>query len=211
MPASAMRAGLMGFLVLWALYLGRINKMENALALAAVIMLIANPKVLRDDIGFQLSFLALLGLVYVYPLVDRFFAKIKIPRPAKALAFLRVPGSFKIRETAAMTTAAQITTLPVIIYNFSQASPVAVLSNILVLWTLPALMIVFPAVLLAASVIRQIDFVIFLIPDMILRYIIFVAEQSVRLPYAYMKVDLYGNWPIWIVYYAFWIWLVRKR
>lgn len=198
LPASAMRAGVMGFLILWALYLGRINKMENALALAASLMLVINPKLLRDDIGFQLSFLALLGLVYVYPLLNYFFASI------------RISGIFKMRETVAMTMAAQILTLPVIIYNFSQASLVAIISNVLVLWTLPVLMVIFPVVLLIAFIIRPIDFVIFLIPDMILRYIIFITKWSVKLPYAYVEINFYGAWLIWIIYYLFWIGVIVR-
>lgn len=198
MPASAMRAGVMGFLILWALYLGRINKMENALALAASVMLAINPKLLRDDVGFQLSFLALLGLVYVYPLLDYFFASIKIS------------GVLKIRETMAMTIAAQVLTLPIIIYNFSQASLVAILSNILVLWTLPVLMALFPVALLLAFVVRPIDFVIFLIPDIILRYIILITKWSVKLPYAYVEINFYGAWLIWVAYYLFWMGVIIK-
>ncbi len=74
-PASAMRAGLMGFLVLWALNLGRLNKITNSLFLTAAILLFINPKLLRDDIGFQLSFLAVLGIIYFYPSYSVIFLK----------------------------------------------------------------------------------------------------------------------------------------
>ncbi|MFH1822070.1 MAG: ComEC family competence protein, partial [Patescibacteria group bacterium] len=88
LPASAMRAGLMGFLVLWAMNLGRLNKLTNSLVLAAVVLLFINPKLLRDDIGFQLSFLAVLGISYFYPWLSKwwleFNEKKKLPKIIKA-------------------------------------------------------------------------------------------------------------------------------
>ena len=76
LPASAMRAGIMGFLVLWALKIGRLNKITNSLVLSAVILLLINPRLLRDDIGFQLSFLAVLGIIFFCPIFEKFFQKI---------------------------------------------------------------------------------------------------------------------------------------
>jgi len=199
-PASAIRAGLMGFLVLWALYLGRLNKTGNSLVFAAAILLYINPRLLRDDIGFQLSFLALLGLVYVYPAINSWFDKISIPR------------RFGIRDVIAMSIAAQILSIPIIIYNFSQFSAISLLANILVLWTLPSLMMILPVSIFASFVIRHLDFIIFLIPQLILKYVIFVARTLVKIPYAYLEIDFYG-W-IWIAavfYYAFWIWLILRN
>jgi competence protein ComEC len=109
-PASAMRAGLMGFFVLWALKLGRLNKITNAIILAGAIMLLINPKLLRYDIGFQLSFLAILGLIYFYPLINDWMIKIKMPK---------LKGG---REIFSMTIAAQVFTLPITAYNFSTVS-----------------------------------------------------------------------------------------
>ena len=53
LPVSAIRAGLMGFLVLLAMNLGRLNKIINSLLFVAVALLLINPQLLRDDIGFQ--------------------------------------------------------------------------------------------------------------------------------------------------------------
>ncbi|MEA3398561.1 MAG: ComEC family competence protein, partial [Patescibacteria group bacterium] len=79
LPASAMRAGLMGFLVMFALSVGRLNRLTNALVLTAAILLLINPRLLRDDIGFQLSFLAVIGIAFVYPLISQWRYKINQP------------------------------------------------------------------------------------------------------------------------------------
>src|SRR3989338_4103247 len=72
--ASVVRAGIMGMLVLLAKQLGRLSRVDNVLALSAVLMLLQNPLVLRWDAGFQLSFAATLGLVYLSPKIQHWFS-----------------------------------------------------------------------------------------------------------------------------------------
>ncbi|MDD5652321.1 MAG: ComEC/Rec2 family competence protein, partial [Candidatus Moranbacteria bacterium] len=72
-PSSAIRAGLMGSLLLWAMKNGRLANIDNAILLAGAIMLWINPLSLRWDIGFQLSFLATFGIVKMAPLWGRYF------------------------------------------------------------------------------------------------------------------------------------------
>ncbi len=63
-PASALRAGIMLSLALGAERLQRMGNAINILLLAATIMLVFNPLILIYDLGFQLSFLASLGLIF---------------------------------------------------------------------------------------------------------------------------------------------------
>ena len=46
--------------------------MRNAIVFAALLMVLFNPKILRFDIGFQLSFAALIGIVYLAPSIQKF-------------------------------------------------------------------------------------------------------------------------------------------
>ena len=73
--ASIVRAGIMGMLVLLATQLGRMSQIANTLILAAVVMILINPKVLVFDTGFQLSFLATIGLVYLSPKLEKYFSE----------------------------------------------------------------------------------------------------------------------------------------
>ncbi|MCK4553650.1 ComEC/Rec2 family competence protein [Candidatus Parcubacteria bacterium] len=189
LPASAMRAGLMGFLVLWAMNLGRLNKLTNSLVLAAVVLLLINPKLLRDDIGFQLSFLAVLGIAYCYPILDKWFDKIKISK---------MKG---VRDIFNITIAAQIFTLPIIALNFSQVSIVSLISNLLVLWTLPVLMIASLIAITLSLIFSNFAFVFFLPAWLLLKYIIIVVEWLTKLPYAYVEID-YLWWGWVVVYYG---------
>ncbi|MCG2700693.1 ComEC family competence protein [Candidatus Parcubacteria bacterium] len=202
LPASAMRAGLMGFLFLWAMRLGRLNKITNALVLAAAALLVLNPKLFRDDIGFQLSFLAVIGIVYFYPILNNFFDKLN---PA-----CRCGTKLKaIRDVFSITIAAQITTLPIIALNFSQVSLIAPVSNLLILWTLPLLITAGIAAMALSLLFPGAGFLFFLPAGLLLKYIIIIAEQSVKLPYAYMEVNyLWWGWAI--VYYGIVGWVVFK-
>ena len=52
--------------------LGRQALSSRMVVLAAALMLLANPLLLFYDVGFQLSFLAVFGLIYFEPLVRNF-------------------------------------------------------------------------------------------------------------------------------------------
>ncbi len=129
MPASAVRAGSMGFLVLLAMNSGRVGNLTNSLVLVASLILLANPLTLRYDIGFQLSFLAVLSLMYFSDFFENVLTKIKIPK------VLGISDSLK------MTLSAQILTLPLIAYNFNRVSIIAPLANVLVVPMLPFIII----------------------------------------------------------------------
>ena len=132
LQASILRAAIMGFLVLLANYLGRLSQVINALVLAAVLMLLFNPKLLVYDLGFQLSFLATLGLLYFQPILSKI---LKIENLKNA--FLKVV----MGDYLATTLAAIIMTTPIIMYNFGKASLIAPLANILVLPFVPIAML----------------------------------------------------------------------
>ena len=120
-PASGVRAAIMGSIFLLAQKLGRQNTTSRVIVLAAALMLFQNPTLLFYDIGFQLSFLASLGIIYGKPLFDYFFRFIE-NKKVKGFA-----------DIFSITLAAQIITLPVIAYNFKQISLVAPLTNLLVI------------------------------------------------------------------------------
>lgn len=149
--ASVVRAAVMGILVLVAKREGRQYSMRNALTLAAAAMLFYNPKVLRFDIGFQLSFLATLGLVYVSPILMGYYAKLKLRllpifREAKLIREdrnLRQTNRNKksfLADILISTLAAQVLVLPLLIYRFGKLSLVSPLANLAVLPFIPATM-----------------------------------------------------------------------
>jgi competence protein ComEC len=111
---SVVRAVLMGFAVLAGVVSDRKIKPLNALLVVAMLMLIANP-VWIWDIGFQLSFLATLGLLVTAPSLVAYMEWL----PPLIATMIAVP------------VAATIWTLPIQIYSFCLVSPYSLLANII--------------------------------------------------------------------------------
>jgi competence protein ComEC len=124
--ATVVRASLMAVIALFARFTGRIYSATVALFLAGTIMVFINPLVLRFDIGFQLSFIATLGLIYLAPLFEA------------RLTF--IPIRFGLRGVLATTTAAQLAVLPWLFYTIGEVSLVALPANLMVIPLIPLTM-----------------------------------------------------------------------
>ncbi|MCP4168875.1 MAG: ComEC family competence protein [Chloroflexi bacterium] len=122
--AAVTRAALMGSLYVIAIGLGRQSTAIISLFVAAIIMLVINPLTLWD-VGFQLSAMATLGLIlFSQPLQRSWDARIgkRIPKVANTL----------LAEALLVTVAAQITTMPLVVYYFGRLSLVSFLANLLI-------------------------------------------------------------------------------
>ncbi len=121
---SVVRAALMAGAMLVARLGGSRAHAASALALAALVMLLAAPSVLWD-VGFQLSALATGGLIlFAAPIESRLASW-----PAW------------VREPVALTLAAQLTTLPVVVGSFERISLIAPAANVLVVPLVPLVML----------------------------------------------------------------------
>lgn len=107
--------------------LGRQKTGILTLFMSGYLLLLWQPNFLFD-VGFQLSFMATCGIMFVKSLLDQLFIKLgKIGE---------VSG-----ETVTTTLAAQLGTLPILLSVFGQVDVLSIFVNALVLWTVPFLMI----------------------------------------------------------------------
>ncbi|KKR14246.1 MAG: internalization-related competence protein ComEC/Rec2 protein [Candidatus Falkowbacteria bacterium GW2011_GWA2_39_24] len=178
-PASALRAAIMGWLVLWAVYLGRLNRSLNALIIAAVLMLLWQPQALFYDLGWQLSFTAVLGIFLLYqPFL-------------KWLGFI----PYKIvREMMAISLAAQLATWPLLAQSFDQVSLVAPLANLLVIWLVPVIMSGLIVGLLLSFLLPALTIYWLLPGNWGLDYVWLVANLTANLPGATVSLKLNNFW-----------------
>lgn len=137
--ASVVRAAIMGFLVLLADQVERLYSFRNSIAMAAFIMILFNPKILVWDIGFELSFAAVIGLMYLKPSLTKFF-KVK-PEG----------GFLNWRENFWTTISAQTAVLPILLHNFGLFSPISILTNVLILVLIPTTMFLGFLIVLAGT------------------------------------------------------------
>ena len=119
----------MGATYLLSQKLGRQAFSFRIVVLVAAVMLLSNPLLLFYDVGFQLSFLAVLGLIYFEPLV-RNFLKFLLKKTLNINTKENREGALML---VSVTIAAQVFTLPITIYNFGVVSWVSPIANILVL------------------------------------------------------------------------------
>jgi competence protein ComEC len=127
--ASVVRASIMGGITLLAIYLGRQGAALNSLFLAGLIMTALDPNTLFD-VGFQLSFVATLGLiVYARSFADatqKLITRLFSNHLAKSIVEV-------INDAVLVTLAAQVASLPLLVYYFRQFSWISIFVNPLVL------------------------------------------------------------------------------
>lgn len=115
---AVLRAAVMALLLLWAHCLGRERDWPTTLAVAALVVLAVNPLQIYEA-GFQLSFTATWGILYLGPWLQKKMEPLPLPVCIKSVLWV--------------TVAAQLGTLPVIINNFNVVSLASVLTNIVAL------------------------------------------------------------------------------
>ena len=114
--ASVTRAVFMYSVLIGAQVFSRNYDSLNTLSFTALVLLCWNPLYLFD-IGFQLSFLAMVGIFTINPVLNRMF-------------FIKVKWLNWIWQGTAVGLAAQVFTVPISIYYFHQFPNYFILSNI---------------------------------------------------------------------------------
>lgn len=175
MPASAVRAGVMSSILLWAIKNGRLASSENAIILAGAIMLFINPLLLRYDIGFQLSFLATLGIVLTSPFWEK--------------SFIKKHKTFGISEMIALSLSAQIFVLPIIAYNFHMTSLISLLANVLILPIVPLSMLLVFLTALVALIFAPLSMIFAWLSYVALHYEIIIIKTLSQISWASVEVN----------------------
>lgn len=115
--ASVLRSAVMFTFIVTGKYFSKSSSIYNSLALSAFVLLCYDPYFLWD-VGFQLSYLALIGIV-------------ALQRPIYRMVYLKQKWLNKIWELASVTLAAQIATFPLCIYYFHQFPNFFLITNII--------------------------------------------------------------------------------
>ena len=145
-PYSALRALAVAALYFGGAMLGRNSRAVDALATGALAILVASPGALFD-VGFQLSVVAVAGLLWVSPSLRALFDRVL---RAERLPGQPSPWGRKLRgvlsSTLAATLGATLVTAPLVAHYFQVVTPLGLLGSLVVvpvleLWVLPTAMI----------------------------------------------------------------------
>jgi competence protein ComEC len=168
--ATVVRAGIMVVLYILGKFFRRNSSPLNALVLAGAVMIYHNPMILLYDPSFQLSFVATLGLVSFYQVIEKF------------LYFL--PEKFAIKEIIVSNISVQIVIIPLLIYLMGEFSVISLIPNILVLPLIPVFM-------LSAFVAIVLNFLPFIfVTTVFSNLIIFISNYFGSLKFSTIKVEI---------------------
>jgi len=197
MNPPVVRGAIMGSLFLIAEYLGRQSSASIALTFAAAVMVGIQPQVLWDA-SFQLSFLAMAGLIFISPYLQNWGRKGVMAAVGKEGTAASL-GNF-ISDSFAVTLAAILATWPIIAHYFHVVSFVGLPATFFAVLALPGIIIISALVagvgLLAPLLAQVIGWVSWLF----LSYFMIVVRAFDALPFSSIKLEGIAIWQIWIYY-----------
>lgn len=186
--ASAVRAGAMALIAVFARATGRIFLAGRIVAVVAFAMVLWNPFTLAFDPSFQLSTLATLGLIAFTPI---FAERLK-----------RIPEKYGLREIASSTLATQFAVLPLLLYQNGQLSLVALPANLLALVPVPLAMLASFIAAIGGMIFGSHAVLLGLPAYILLSYIITIAKIFASLPFASLAVGAFSVWWMFLAYAA---------
>lgn len=177
LSASALRAGLMAGLALFARATNRTYDALRALLAVFVVLILINPLLLSYDPGFQFSFAAAMGLMlFSNPIAAR-------------LGFMR---SGMLRDIIASTISAQLMVLPLLLYQTGNLSLVSLPANVLALPVIPLAMLLSFVAGMVGMVLPSIAPFIGFPAHVVLMYVIEVARVTSSLPFAHVILPAFS-------------------
>jgi competence protein ComEC len=198
MHPPIIRATIMGSLFLMAEFLGRQRSAIIALAFAAAVMVGIQPHILWS-VSFQLSFLAMAGLVLLFPYFQTWGRK-GVARLFENREKI-VPTASIVTDTFAASLAAVIAVWPLIAYNFGMVSLVALPATFFSLPALPFIIVTSALVAFTGLFALLASQILGWLAWLFLGYLTFVVQGFDALPHSSLEVATISAWHI-LGYYA---------
>ncbi len=206
--ASVVRAAIMGSLAIVGRRLGRPGAGLNLLAAAVLVMTLQNPLTLWD-VGFQLSVAATLGLMLYAESFQIAFKNwlLRFTTPATAERVTGIVG-----ESFLLTLAAQITTLPLIIYYFRSLSLISLIANMIILPAQPAVMMLGGLALIGGLIALPLGQLLAWLVWPFTAYTLSFVQLFARLPAAAIGLADVAEWFVLGVYAVLFglTWMLKK-
>jgi competence protein ComEC len=193
---TALRAGIMALCAFSARYFIRPYMVLRGIVLALVIMVLISPYALLFDLSLQLSFLATIGIVFLFPLLQEKFPKL---------------SEHFFGEILVQTIAVNILTLPIIIYQMGYFSLISFPINVLVLGLMPIITISGFLTVFIGMILYPLGQIIALPVQYITDIIIAVATfASAHDPFKFSFTP-FSVWWILVIYFFIFIWVIRQN
>jgi competence protein ComEC len=197
MNPPVVRGAIMGSLFLLAEFLGRQSSASIALTFAAAVMVGIQPQVLWEA-SFQLSFLAMAGLIFISPYLQTWFRK-GVTSAAGKEGTTASLGNF-IADSFAVTLAAILATWPIIAYYFHIVSFVGLPATFFAVLALPGIIITTALVAVVGLLAPSLAWVLGWISWLFISYFMLVVRAFDALPFSSVRLENVEAWQIWLYY-----------
>jgi competence protein ComEC len=168
------RAAIMISFVLCAQYFRRNSSTLNALVAAATLILLCSPRAVTN-VGFQLSFLAVLGMLLFLPVSEK-------------IIVVKNPVFRFLRDTIRISVAAQILTTPLMLYYFGQFPTYFLLANLVV--DLPSTLTMYLGFLMTINPFEWLNAILGDLLENLIKFILYCLKSIDKLPLSTIKINI---------------------
>lgn len=197
--ASVLRSAVMFTCIMIGKNYFKQTSIYNSLAASAFILLCYDPYFLWD-VGFQLSYLAIIGIVF-------------LQKPIGKMLYFKKNWVNKIWNMLAVTFAAQLITFPICIYYFHQFPNLFFITNLIAV-PLSTVILFAEIFLIALSWIPFVGMILGKITGWLVWLMNFIIQTCNSLPYSLMD-NIYANlFTTWLLYFfvaSICAWLINKK
>ena len=187
--SSVVRATIMSLVYLLSLVVNRKNDILNSVSIAGIILLILNPLTLFDG-GFQLSFMAVFGIL----LCSNIFNKIKFKNKILKYVF----------GLTAVTISTQIAIFPILAKFYGYFATWSIFANLI---SIPIFSVFYPILFVFNLLVLILPFISFILylPLYLLKLIIVINSFICSFPISTLSVSSWGLFAVVIFYFALFV------
>jgi len=215
MQSSAVRACIMALIYWSAPIVRRRADALTALCISALLILSIAPTQLQET-GFILSFVCVLGLIVLFPLINSPVQALLIPDPlrlqaeSKTITFGRSVAGI-IWSTVSMSLAAWLASVPLIAYYFGNFTPIGMLSNLIVIPLSFFVLLTGCLSLVLGACVTSLAVVFNHANLFLIGIMMWAMDLMARIPYGSVKVESVPMWGITLWYFLLGLFVFARR
>ncbi len=191
---TALRAGIMALCAFASRYYIRPYIVLRGIVIALLIMGLISPYALLFDLSLQLSFLATIGIVYMFPIMQE--------------KFPRISDNF-FGEILIQTIAVNILTLPIIVYQMGYFSLISFPINVAVLGIISLLTVSGFAAVFIGMIFFPLGQIIALPIQFITDSIIYISDWAAKHDPFQFHFQVFSVYWMIVIYIVIFLWILR--
>lgn len=196
---SVIRATMMAILMIISNLFYRKNDFWTSISISLFLIIIYNPYLIMN-IGLQLSYLGVTGIIIFQKTIFKILDNIKIRnKKYKRKSKIKMKTLEKFKEILSVSISAQITILPIILYHYNTFNPYFFISNILVSIIIEPIIILGFIFIFLSFISKFLSNIVAIFLEIGLQFIIFISNIG-KLPFSKIYIPTPSIWKISIFF-----------